>query len=473
MNRVKLFLENFIVYGLGGVIGKIIPFIMLPLVTRLMPDTFYFGLNDLSNILLSFGQAVAIMGMYDAMFRMFFEKEEKKYKESICSSALFFTLIISLVIFTVLLMFRKKSAEIIFGNSEYQGLIVLTALSILCGATNSIVSAPTRMENKRTVYLATNLLTSLTSYSIAIPLLIKGYYVFALPLSTVCANLITEIAFAFFNRKWFSIKKVNFAYINQMLKIALPLLPNFLIYWVFNSSDRLMISKMLGMEYNGIYALGAKWGQLSQLIYIGFAGGWQFFAFSTMKDEDQVEMTSNIFEYLGSVAFIAGMGIFAFSELGFRILFESEYIDGAIVAPYLFMAPLIQMLFQIAGNQFLIIKKTTPAMFCLFIGAIGNIGFNFLMIPWWGIEGAAIGTVLGYSISTVICIMLLSKRKLINIKKRFYKVLGIMFLYVVGWRGVWRTNILFSSFAFLVAVAIVILLYKKELKNFHIKLKSQ
>jgi len=36
MNKLRLFLENFIVYGLGGIINKIVPLIMVPIVTRLM-----------------------------------------------------------------------------------------------------------------------------------------------------------------------------------------------------------------------------------------------------------------------------------------------------------------------------------------------------------------------------------------------------------------------------------------------------
>ena len=67
MNKLKLFIENFLVYGLGGVISKIVPLIMVPIVTRLMPSTDYFGLSDLSNTVVSFASAFAVMGMYDAM----------------------------------------------------------------------------------------------------------------------------------------------------------------------------------------------------------------------------------------------------------------------------------------------------------------------------------------------------------------------------------------------------------------------
>ena len=41
MNKLKLFIENFLVYGLGGVISKIVPLIMVPIVTRLMPSSDY------------------------------------------------------------------------------------------------------------------------------------------------------------------------------------------------------------------------------------------------------------------------------------------------------------------------------------------------------------------------------------------------------------------------------------------------
>lgn len=59
----------------------------------------------------------------------------------------------------------------------------------------------------------------------------------------------------------------------------------------------------------------------------------------------------------------------------YQLLFTKEYVISFIVAPYLFLSPLLQMLFQVVANQFLIIKKTWPNMFILMIGAIFNIIF--------------------------------------------------------------------------------------------------
>ena len=152
MNKLKLFIENFLVYGLGGIISKIIPLIMVPIVTRLMPSTDYFGLSDLSNTVVSFASAFAVMGMYDAMYRMFFEKEDDEYKKNICSTAFTFTIITSIIVFLLLIGFKKQIAQYFFSDTKYAYIVYLSAIATLVGATNSIISAPTRMQNKRKIF---------------------------------------------------------------------------------------------------------------------------------------------------------------------------------------------------------------------------------------------------------------------------------------------------------------------------------
>lgn len=465
MNRFKLFMQNFIIYGLGGTVSKIIPFIMLPIITRLMPDPTYFGLNDISTICISFGQAIAIMGMYDAMFRMFFEKEGTEYKKSICSSALGFTVVVSAALFAAMLFLRNPLAEMLFSSEAYVNLLVLSALTIFIGATNSIVSAPTRMNNKRITYLLVNTISPIISYSIAIPLLLKGYYVIALPLAGMIAAASIEIIFWGLNRKWFRMSLINKQHIKEMLAIALPLMPNFLVYWVFSSCDRLMIAEILGNESVGVYAVGGKIGQLSQLIYTAFAGGWQYFAFSTMKDSDQVEMTSKIFEYLAVITFGAGMLMAAVSDFGFKLLFTGDYQKGSIVVPYLFLGPLLLMLFQIATNQFIVIKKTWPNIFILGTGALFNIGLNYVLIPRIGIEGAAVATLAGYGLSVTICLVVLQHMKLMRISGKFGACFGGFALYAVMWRTVLKDHVIWSILSAIGVIAIYIICYRNDIKK--------
>lgn len=473
MNKLKLFIENFVVYGIGGIISKIIPLIMVPIITRIMPTTDYYGISDLSNTVVSFGSAIAIMGMYDAMYRMFFEKDENEYKKTVCSTAIVFTFFTSMAVFLIMVLCKDLIAQYFFSDRKYAYVVYLSALGTLVGATNSIIAAPTRMQNKRKVFLVTNTVSPLLSYGIAIPMLLAGHYVIALPLAYVISHVTMEFAFWVMNREWFIPKKFDKRLLKQLLVIAIPLLPNFLIYWVFNSCDKVMITNMIGIGAAGIYSVGSKLGHASQLIYTAFAGGWQFFAFSTMKEDNQVESNSKVFEYLGIISFVATSFICAWSYGLFKILFKVDYLSGYIVAPYLFLAPLLQMLFQVAANQFLVVKKTWPNLFILASGAILNIVINYFLIPVLGIEGASIATLMGYVVSDIVCVIVLCRMKLMVVSKKFIFASLIMALYMILWRLLFNNIIILGTIAAVVLSGILCLLYQNDLLKLFNALKNR
>lgn len=473
MSRVKLMLSNFFVYGFGGIISKLIPLIMVPIITRLMPSTFYYGLSDLSSTIVSLFCALAVMGMYDAMFRMFFEKKDEEFKKDICSSAFAFTVLTSFVVAGLMIVFQNPISKLFYTDPQYGNLVMLCAVSVLIGATNNIISAPTRMQNKKMVFLVTNTIFPILAYGIAIPLIINGHYLIAIPLAMLLSNATKELTFAIINYKWFSIKRVNWKYIGSMLKIAIPLLPNFIIYWIFNSSDRVMISNLINPSEAGIYAVASKIGHISQLIYTAFAGGWQYFAFSIMRDKDNKEYISKVFNIMMAISLATTILGTSICKFGMEILFEEEYWKSYICVPYLYLAPLLLMLFQIGTNQFLVIKKTWPNVIILSLGAIINIGLNFLLIPIIGIEGASVATFAGYFVSIVLCIVVLKKYDLICISLRML-LIPILFILVFL---VMRSNA-FSMYLLNIPLALLycvflLIIYKKEIKFIIIKIKSR
>lgn len=462
-NRGKLFIENFLVYGLGGTISRFIPMIMLPVITRLYPDSEYVGLNDLSTTFISFAAALALCGMYDAMFRLFFDDKKLDFQKQICSTALIFVTCTTLILGIIFLVFRKEVAAWYFGSEDCEILVIITILGFMVNSTNQIVSAPTRIQNKRKVFLVTNTLSPVISYSIAIPLILKGYYLVAIPLATIVSGVTLEISFGILNKTYFSIKSFRWEKVKDLLKIGLPLMPNFVVYWIYNSADKVMISQILGNSYTGVYSVASKIGHISNLIYTAFAGGWLYFSYSTMNDDDQVQLKSDIFEYLGVISFFCTIALAAVSRLGFKLLFTEEYIEGYLVAPYLFLAPLLLMLYQVIANQFTIIKKTYMNLLALSSGAILNVIFNFVMVPVIGIEGASIATVLGYVLSLVMCVCLLKKMKLININTKVKYNVMIFVSYFVIWRVFLHKSSVLSILVALFIECFYLLLYKDKL----------
>lgn len=221
-----------------------------------------------------------------------------------------------------------------------------------------------------------------------------------------------------------------------------------------------MISNMLGMDQVGIYSIGARVASISQFIYAAFAGGWQYFAFSTMKDSDQVSLNSRVFEILGIISILTLFGISFFDDFIFNTLFTGEYTKGVIVFPYLFISPLLLMLFQVAGNQFLVVKKSYIITGSLLVGASLNILLNFILIKIYGVKGAALSTLLGYFISLLI-IMIVTKKQLLMV---YSKKLILSVVFALLFLGLQFFNFAtVSSVASILFVLLILVLYRKNL----------
>jgi O-antigen/teichoic acid export membrane protein len=279
----------------------------------------------------------------------------------------------------------------------------------------------------------------------------------------------TTSLFIFFilNRNDFKIY-INKKIAIELLIIGLPLMPTFLIYWVFHSMDRIMITKMIGISELGVYSVGSKVASISQLIYTAFAGGWSYFSFSTMKDENQVKTNSKIFEYLGLCSFIAFIIAQPFIKPIFYSFFSGNYIRGYEVFSYLFLSPLLLMLFQVIANQAIVIKKSYLATCSLLTGCITNLILNYVLIKYYGIRGAAFATLLSYMISVIIMSLICLKHNLLKLERKFVLVcislfIGIFFNFFLEERNIIYYFVYVSTFISM------ILFYSKDLK----KLKNE
>ena len=466
MKHGKLLLENFAVYGLITALNKSIPLLMFPVLMHYLTEPSEIGRFDLYNTILQFGSHFALLGLYDAMFREYFEREDILYKHKVTSTAMYIVLLSSFCVMSALFCFGKFFYGLFLKGETDSFLVNGAAIGIFLFACQSILMAPTRMRNQRRIFMISGALQSLFYYVLAITLVIDqwGYR------GMIAANLFTTALllnfFFVLNRKDFHLPLFDRKIARELLKTGIPLLPCFLIYWIFSSFDKIMLANMLDLGQLGIYSVGARIASVSQFIYSAFAGGWQYFAFSTMKEEDQVGMTSNIFECLGIVVFTVFLCIVPFDGVIFQMLFTGEYTKGEEVFPYLFLSPLLLMLFQIAGNQLLVVKKAYLSTVCLAVGALGNIGFNYYLINLYGIRGCAAATLLGYLLSLVAVLILTSHMGLLRLSKRFLCVSICMLVLI--------TCLFFDKitgdYSLLFFLVFLFLFYRHEMRSLQLKL---
>lgn len=472
MSRAKLFLENFFAYGLINVLNKIIPLLLLPVITRMLSDPSDFGVYDMYNLIIGFGSPLAMFGMYDAMFREYFEKDEMQYRYDVTSTANRIIMVTSVFVCLVLIMFNRQFSSLFFGTTIYGNIVIYSAIAIVISNKSSIIAAPTRIQNKIRIYVFSGLLSSLSYYALAILLIFLGYSYFGMIYAKIISSLLLLLFFWQLNKNFFALGRFDKNIAKELFKIGIPLVPTFLIYWIYNSMDRIMITNILGTAELGIYSVGAKVASVSTLIYAAFAGGWQHFAFSTMKDENQVALNSSVFEYLGVVSFTSLILIFPFIAPLFNTFFPSAYLGGAVVVPYLYLSPLLLMLFQVVGNQFLVTRKSYWSPITLSIGALANVLLNWLLIPLMGVEGAAIATLIGYLLSVVIVCCITGRFKLHKTSKRFLRMSAIIIIYLVTTRVFLCESIISQMFLSLLCILIYFYMYKKEMNLMYMKTKS-
>ena len=458
-SRTKLFLENFLAYGAINALDKIVPVIMLPIVTRLITDSADYGKFEMFNTIVSFGSSFAVLGVYDAMFREYFERDEIESKNIVTSTAARIVFISAIIFSCILFLGCSALSDLFLGSPEDWHIVVMASIGVFLAANRAIISAPTRMKNQRKVYVFSGVSYSLLYYMTAIVLIKQGFNYYGLIIGNIAASLYLLLFFYILNRKDFIFSLFNKNVAKELLKIGIPLVPCFVIYWAFNSMDRIMIAHMRGLQEVGIYSIGAKVASVSTFIYAAFAGGWQYFAFSTMKDKDQVAMTSKIFEYLGVLSFVALSFAMLIAPYVFDFFFSGDYTQGIVVFPYLFLSPLILMLFQTAGNQLLVVKKSYLSTGCLLAGLCSNLILNYLLIPAYGIKGAALATLVGFVVSVIMVLVMTIKMQLMAISLRFI-CFSLITMAILAWDFL---DIILNGYiqALIMAIA-AILLYHKD-----------
>lgn len=456
------FVSNVLVYGLSGVLNKVVPFIMIPIIAKLLEDPFFYGIQANFNVFVSFVGALAILGIYDGLIRIIYEQASDQERIKVYSSCLNVLLIISLIICILGCFLRDYLSLFLFDSleSNYQNLIYLALVSVCLSMIQRVLIAPTRVQNKKKVFIIFNFITPVCGYLGVYLLIFFGYKFWALPSYMFFQSFFAVIVFYLLNFKWFSFRVLDIEMLKHVVKFGLPLSVVFLIYWVYNSFDRLMISEYLGINELGVYSVAQSMAAISGIIYFAFSQGWKFFVYEVETKQGNTTVLAKISEYLILVTGVSVIIVIPFRYMLFEMFFESQFIGGAKYFPYLFLNPLLLMIYQSIGAKFLVNKKTYLSAIALACGAIINVGLNLLLIPLLEVEGACIATSMGYLVAIIIAYTLLYKSgDIILSGKTLIVVILLIILFIIN-----RMDICLSKSIFLSLIMIIglLLLYKED-----------
>jgi len=455
-NRAKLFVDNILTYGSVNILARIIPVIMLPIIARLLPNTSDFGVFDLFTVITYFGTALAQMGLLVAIYRFFFETEDMQFRRDVTTTTFHIILVSTLLVDIGLICLYHFFKDIFFTGIGFN-VILVSCAGIFVSNISAMFLHPSRMLNERKVYAMINISGAVFQKGLSIVLILLGFVYFGLIYSVIATNIIILCYVGYKNRDYLFKGRFLPATAKALLKFGLPLLPVHLVFWVCNSIDRVMILKYSTLAELGVYAIGAKIGGISNLIMMAFTIGWASFSFTAMKDKDYKELVSTIFSILFAGCTVFYLLLFLCKDAIFNLLFTGDYVRGVEVYPLLLVNPFLLIFIYIMENPLYNIKKTIYFPFIHGVGCLVNIVLNYLLIPRYGIFGAAVATTIGFfAILIVFIVFVVYTKKLLFINIR---LLGIMALFVllfvcinIPGVSIWYTVLPISAYILLVCM---------------------
>ena len=161
------------------------------------------------------------------------------------------------------------------------------------------------------------------------------------------------------------------------------------------SVDTIMLKKMTSSYHTGIYSVGVSLANMFLLIPDAFKE--VLFGDSTRKDFSQKTAFSAIKVSL-LISVVVLIGFLMFGKWFISLFYGIDYLPSYTVTLILFLGCFSLVLFKILQPIYISHGKQTRAAFFLMCSAIANIVANFFVIPKYNENGAAIASVLSYTI---------------------------------------------------------------------------
>lgn len=386
--RGKYLAKNTIIFTLGNLGTKLIQFFLVPLYTNVLSTADY-GVVDLVTTIGMVLAPILLLNINDGVMRFALDKGADFNKiMSIGLAAFIFCLITGLVIFPI----GNISNQL--GN--YSSYIYFYTISY---AGNLLFFGYLRGTEKLLQFSIGNIINAMliASFNIFFLVIIKtgiaGYF-----LSYTLANFICCIyAFIVGNVKEVILNfKLDKELMIKMLKYSVVLIPNTFMWWIINSSDRVMITSFIGNSANGIYAISCKIPTLLSTIVTIFNTAWSYSAIKENDSYDRDEYNNSVYNGLVMLSVVIGAAMMLVMKPFLAVYVSKMYYKAWMFTPYLVVGCVFLSIASFLGAYYTVNKDSKGFLYSSSVAAAINLALNYLLIPKIGIAGAALATAISY-----------------------------------------------------------------------------
>ena len=391
VDKYKRLVSNTLLFAISTFSSTILSFFLTAYRTRVMGAADYGGMDAIVTIGNFFIPLVSL-GIANAIIRFGLEKGVNKrqlYTNGLLSIFAGFLLLCALAPVLNLVPFVRDTVQ-----GHWMWLLLFVLVSCLRTLNCQFV----RARNLVRLYALDGILCTLTNLLFNV-LFLSGLNLGAQGwiLALICSDACSALFLFFVSSIWrYMGGRINTKLWRKMLVYSVPLISASIFWTVTNTSDKLFITAMLGAEWNGLFAACYQLPTLLTVVATLFTEAWQLSAFTDGTRAGREEFFGKVFGAYQGLMFLAGAGIIWLCRPIMSIYVADEYYLGWIFIPVLTFATIFSSFDNFLNSIYMVEKRSGLSLLTMGVGAVMNLILNALLIPIWGVQGAAIATFASY-----------------------------------------------------------------------------
>ena len=451
--RYKNLLSDSIAFAISNFASKILVFLLVPLYTSVLSTSEY-GIADLITNTVNLLYPILTLSIMEATLRFSFDKEMPK--DEVLVNSLFVVSIAEIVL--IILTPIVKLYFVSLGEYWIWFLIVFLGFNL-----QQVISQFVKGMGKTNVFAISGIIQTIVIVATnIIGLLVFKGGLYAYLLSIILGYIVTILYLIIAAKLKIKKLSINFPALKKMLQYSIPMIPTLVSWWISTSADKYMIISYLGLSTSGIYSVANKIPSVLNLFTNIFTSAWTISAIQSADSSDKESYQATVYKYFNALNVIVCSLLIIFSKLLGRLLYSKDFFEAWHSVPFLLVAYVFAGLSGFLASSFRSEKKTSGLFSSSCIGAIINIVFNIIVIPRFGMIGAAFTTLLGFAVTFYIREKALKKFLDIGIES---KKNNCIYLVLIGQSFVMSYEVQGYYVISLIAVFIVMLVYKDVIKT--------
>lgn len=403
---IKQLGQHTFIFGIGNIIQGAISFLLLPVYLHYLRPSDY-GIIALLELIAMITGSVILQSIPTSLFRVYsydYLDNPQEQKEAV-GSAFIYLIISSTICFGLLIMIAPFITSLVFKEFKPVSLVRLVLLTGLFSVPANIPLVVFRAKLMSKTMITISIIRGLVT--IALNIFLVAYMKMNIA-GMVWGNLIPSfVMFAISpallknDMTW----KISFDKVKKMLAFGWPLVPGFLGGWILASSDRYLLEHLSTTYELGLYSLGYKFASILSLAFLGpFQIAWPAIFFPKAREDDALPVFRRFTTYFMLLGCGVALCLVAGSEPLIRLMGPQEYWRAHIVVPVLAMALLLGTggLQEVLNVSLYIKAKTKIIPVIIGAGVLANIIMNILFIPYYGMMGSAVATLISMVLISVL-----------------------------------------------------------------------